>query len=225
MALQLDKVVPFGRSFDEYVKMFSLTEADLQKSILGVADGPASFNAEGTERGYRIHSIDPLYEFGGLEIRERFYAVLDDVIRQVIASEGDWVWRYHSSPAELKARRVAACEQFCADYAQGKQQGRYATGNLPTLEAVDGSYDVGLCSHFLFLYSSQCDTDFHMAAMDEMLRVCKEVRVFPLLSLDGKKSPHLASVLEHLQQSGHTCTVETVEYEFQRGGNQMLRVV
>lgn len=50
MAMQLDQVVPFGRSFDEYVKMFSLSEADLQKSILSAAAGPASFNAEGTER-------------------------------------------------------------------------------------------------------------------------------------------------------------------------------
>ena len=49
--MQLDQVVPFGRSFDEYVRMFSLSEADLQCSILSVADGPASFNAEGTEKG------------------------------------------------------------------------------------------------------------------------------------------------------------------------------
>ncbi|MEM6452808.1 MAG: SAM-dependent methyltransferase, partial [Cyanobacteria bacterium P01_D01_bin.105] len=63
MAMQLDSVVPFGRSFDEYVNMFSLTATDLHRSILSVADGPASFNAEGTERGYKIQSLDPLYAF------------------------------------------------------------------------------------------------------------------------------------------------------------------
>ncbi|BAY96820.1 hypothetical protein NIES37_07570 [Tolypothrix tenuis PCC 7101] len=36
MALVLDKVFPFGRSMDEYVKMFNLTNADLNKKI-GVA--------------------------------------------------------------------------------------------------------------------------------------------------------------------------------------------
>lgn len=70
MAMQLDQVVPFGRSFDEYVKMFALSEADLQGNILSVADGPASFNAEGTERGYRIQSVDPLYCFGADEVRD-----------------------------------------------------------------------------------------------------------------------------------------------------------
>lgn len=63
MVLKLDKVVPFGRSFDEYIKMFNLSTHDLQKRILGVGDGPASFNAEGTQLGYDITSIDPIYQF------------------------------------------------------------------------------------------------------------------------------------------------------------------
>jgi len=46
MATELEKVVPFGRSMDEYRKMFALTDGDLDRKILGVADGPASFNAE-----------------------------------------------------------------------------------------------------------------------------------------------------------------------------------
>ena len=75
MAVKLDNVVPFGRSFDEYVKMFTLTESDLQRSILSVADGPASFNAEGTHLGYRITSVDPLYCFGASDIKQRFDAV------------------------------------------------------------------------------------------------------------------------------------------------------
>ncbi len=45
MAMKLDDVVPFGRSFHEYRLMFGLTEEDLDKRIIGVGDGPASFNA------------------------------------------------------------------------------------------------------------------------------------------------------------------------------------
>jgi len=44
MAVVLDKVVPLGRLLEEYIKMFNLTADDLEKKILGVADGPASFN-------------------------------------------------------------------------------------------------------------------------------------------------------------------------------------
>jgi hypothetical protein len=45
VAFTLDKVVPWGRSFDEYVRMFDLTPADLGKRILGCGDGPASFGS------------------------------------------------------------------------------------------------------------------------------------------------------------------------------------
>ncbi|MEL6930893.1 MAG: SAM-dependent methyltransferase, partial [Cyanobacteria bacterium J06600_6] len=49
MAMQLDRVVPFGRSLEEYKLMFDLSTEDLQQQILGVGDGPASFNAEGSK--------------------------------------------------------------------------------------------------------------------------------------------------------------------------------
>lgn len=228
MAMKLDQVVPFGRSLDEYVNMFSLSGDDLKKSILSVADGPASFNAEGTEKGYRIHSIDPLYEFSGGEIRDRFYAVRDNIIDQIKATPDDWVWSYHKSADDLKERRTRVTERFAADFALGKTQGRYALGELPTLAAADDTYELGLSSHFLFLYSQQRDVAFHIAAVEEMLRVCHEVRIFPLLTLSQEKSPHLGPVVEHLQTANgpvrYQCDIQKVGYELQPGGNEMLKI-
>ncbi|PZO56931.1 MAG: SAM-dependent methyltransferase [Phormidesmis priestleyi] len=224
MAMKLEQVVPFGRSFDEYVKMFSLSEADLQKSILSVADGPASFNAEGTERGYQIQSIDPLYGFSGKEIRDRFYAVLDGIITQIKATPNDWVWGYHASAEALKTHRIEVTERFYADYEVGKIAGRYRVGELPTLTDPDDRYELSLSSHFLFLYSDQLDAAFHLAAIDEMLRVSPEVRIFPLLTLAQEKSPYLEQAIAHLKASGHQCQIEKVGYELQPGGNEMLRI-
>jgi hypothetical protein len=51
MAYQLTDIVPWGRSFEEYVAMFALSGKDLRGSILGCADGPASFTCEPTRRG------------------------------------------------------------------------------------------------------------------------------------------------------------------------------
>ena len=45
MGFTLDKVVPWGRSYNEYVSMFALSEADLKLPILGCGDGPAEFNS------------------------------------------------------------------------------------------------------------------------------------------------------------------------------------
>lgn len=64
--MRLEKVVPFGRSFDEYIKMFNLSESNLKRRILGVGDGPASFNAEATKLGVNVTSIDPIYQFSTL---------------------------------------------------------------------------------------------------------------------------------------------------------------
>lgn len=63
MAATLDKAVPWGRSFDEYVRMFDLSDSDLHSRILDCAGGPASFNVEMRRRGRIVVSCDPIYQF------------------------------------------------------------------------------------------------------------------------------------------------------------------
>ena len=220
MVMKLDKVVPFGRSLDEYIKMFDLSAEDLQKRILGVGDGPASFNAEGTDKGYDITSIDPIYQFDGAGIRQRFDAVVDNIINQIIATPNNWVWSYHKNPQDLREKRVKALETFLADYQQGKQEDRYQTQELPNLNFADNTFDLALCSHFLF--SEQCDRDFHLAAIQEMLRVSQEVRIFPLLTLMQQTSPHLEKAIAKFSNLGYLVSVENVSYELQPGANKML---
>jgi hypothetical protein len=82
MPFALENVVPWGRSFDEYRRMFALTEDDLKRTILGCADGPASFNAEVWQRGTRVVSVDPIYAFSRAEIRQRIDATYDEVMEQ-----------------------------------------------------------------------------------------------------------------------------------------------
>ena len=124
----------------------------------------------------------------------------------------------------LKKNRIEVTERFYADYETGKAEGRYAFGELPDLSYEPNSFDLSLCSHFLFLYSEQLDLDFHLRAIAQMLRVGKEARIFPLLTLEQSKSPHLSSVIEHFQSIGYQCEIEKVNYELQPGGNEMLRI-
>lgn len=224
MVMKLDQVVPFGRSLDEYRQMFQLSQVDLQQRILGIADGPASFNAEATRIGATVTSIDPIYQFEGTEILQRFNQVVDLIIDQVRATPDDWVWSYHHSPDDLKRHRIQAIQTFLQDYDQGKQQGRYQTGALPHLALKDQSYDLTLCSHFLFLYSEHHDLDFHQAAIAELLRVSQEVRIFPLLTLMLERSPHLEPVIQTLQEQGYQVEIQRVSYELQKGGHEMLRI-
>ncbi|MBW4472490.1 MAG: SAM-dependent methyltransferase [Stenomitos rutilans HA7619-LM2] len=221
MAMKLETIVPFGRSLDEYIRMFNLTDADLSKRILGVGDGPASFNAGATKLGYTVTSIDPVYQFGVAEILSRFNAVIDDIIHQVKASPNDWVWTYHQSPDNLRKNRVQAIYTFLSDYETGKAEGRYLIDALPKLAFLDRAFELALCSHFLFLYSEQLDYQFHLDSIREMLRVSQEVRIFPLLTLMRERSPHLDPVIETLTE-GYRLAIKTVPYELQKGGNEML---
>ncbi len=224
MAFQLDQVVPWGRSFDEYVRMFSLTDEDLKKKILGCGDGPASFNLAMHERGHRVMSIDPLYQFSVGQIRKRIQDIYLTMIEQLVANQSAYIWTTFHSPQDLGRIRMEVMEEFLADFEEGKSVGRYLPHELPKLPFNDGTFDLALCSHLLFTYSTQFSAEFHCQAMLEMCRVAREVRVFPLLDHSGQRSPHVDLVRLCLEDHGYNSVIQPVDYEFQRGGNEMLRI-
>src|SRR6185503_13175765 len=88
----LDQVVPWGRSFDEYRRMFALTDQDLRRRIIGCGDGPASFNAEASRHGHHVISCDPIYQFEKAQIQDQITATYDQIIAQTRQNEHDFVW-------------------------------------------------------------------------------------------------------------------------------------
>src|SRR5687768_281576 len=119
----LDQVVPWGRSFGEYERMFALTEGDLRGRLLGCGDGPAAFNAEATRRGGRVVSCDPLYQFDAPQIRERIDATRAEVLEQAWRNRETFVWRDIPDVEALGRLRGEAMETFFADYDAGRRQG------------------------------------------------------------------------------------------------------
>lgn len=220
----LDQVVPWGRSFDEYCRMFALSDQDLTRLILGCGDGPASFNADATRRGSKVISCDPIYKWDAADIRQRIAVTRETVLEQTRRNAGEFVWDSIGSIDELGRIRMAAMESFLDDYTHGKAQGRYIEGELPALRFTDRSFDLALCSHFLFLYSDQLGEAFHHRAALELCRVAGEIRVFPLLALGGSRSPFVDGTIDCLRDAGHDVSIEVVPYEFQRGANQMMRI-
>jgi hypothetical protein len=220
----LDQVVPWGRSFDEYRRMFDLTDDELGLRIVGCGDGPASFNAEATRRGARIISCDPIYRLETAQIRERITATYDQILDQTRQNAEEFVWDSIQSVEELGHVRMTAMQDFLEDYSPGKSQGRYVDAELPTLPFADATFDLALCSHFLFLYTTQLGEPFHQSAIREMCRVAAEVRIFPLLALGGALSPYVASTVGEFRGSGFDVSIENVPYEFQRGGNRMMLI-
>lgn len=221
----LSSVVPWGRSFDEYQRMFALTHADLDGLMLGCADGPASFNAEATRRGHRVVSCDPIYQFDAAQLARRIDETSIEVLAQTRRNRHEFVWTDIPTVEALGDIRLHAMRGFLEDFSAGMTEGRYVDAALPTLPFADQAFDLALCSHFLFLYTLQFDLAFHRDAVRELCRVARDVRIFPLLALGGEPSPYLAPVAAEFRALGYSVTVERVPYEFQRGGNQMLRIL
>lgn len=220
--MELKDVVPWGRSLAEYRSMFSLSDSDLKKSMLGCGDGPASFNAEVTAASGHVISADPVYAFSEIQIRSRIAEVYPTILEQLARHRGDYIWDHFSGVDHVASTRMQAMERFLRDYEAGRQQGRYVEAALPTLPFENQVFELALCSHFLFLYSTQVNLETHVAGVRELCRVTQEVRIYPLVSLEGVESMHLGPVIERLQAEGIEARREAVNYRFQKGATDML---
>jgi hypothetical protein len=225
MSKILSQTVPWGRSLDEYARMFALSAFDLKAKILDCAAGPSSFNAELTLQGGRVVSCDPVYDISAPEIRRRGQETCSIMVAGAEANADKFIWREIKSPAHLGKIRTAVLEEFLGDYPRGLQQGRYQISQLPLLPYCDAEFDLALCGYFLFTYSDLFDFEFHVRSVRELCRVATESRIFPLLPAFATiPSPHLAPLMRDLSALGYRCEIVRVPYEFQKGGNEMLRV-
>ncbi|WP_028980416.1 hypothetical protein [Sporocytophaga myxococcoides] len=223
MAFELKNVVPWGRNLSEYISMFSLTDSDLSKRIISFGDGPASFNREMTKLNHKVISLDPIYQFTKDELLQRIAETKETVLGQTRSNQDKFVWNHIKNIQNLEQIRMDAMNDFIKDFDLGKAQERYIYHELPnSTRFADISFDLGLSSHFLILYS-QLGLDFHIESISEMLRICKEVRIFPILNLNAVKSEVLDGIVDYFK-TNFIVDIESVDYEFQKGGNQMLKI-
>jgi SAM-dependent methyltransferase len=218
----LEHIVPWGRSFDEYARFFDLSEDDLARRFIGCGDGPAGFNRELTARGGSIVSCDPLYQYSRDEIQARIEISFPQILEQVEHNRDLFIWDTVSSPQELGERRLSAMQSFLADYERGRREGRYCAAALPYLPFLNDSFDLAICSHLLFYYSDTLTESFHYQALREMLRVAPEVRIFPLVDLNGTVSRYCDTLVMRLKNDGYRVVIRPVPYEFIRGGNKTM---
>ncbi len=224
MGFTLKQVVPWGRSYEEYCAMFNLQVDELGQSILGAGDGPAAFNAAHSRQQGQSVSVDPLYQFSAQQIAQRIDEIYADMLEQVAKNAAHLNLQRFGSAQQLGQQRMRAMQVFLQDYDEGRQQGRYINAALPVLPFTNQQFDLALCSHLLFLYSQQLDISFHVNAVNELCRVAKTVRIFPLVDLQHQRSQHLDEVIASIQAQHHQVSIVDVEYEFQIGAHQMLQI-
>ena len=216
-------VTPWGRRAFEYEAYFDLSSDGLSGTVLDCGAGPSSFSAEMAQRDVRVTALDPIYGSTASALRADL-ASAEQRIRNALATEHDrFVWHFYGDIEQLMTTCHQAAKIFFTDFARGRTTGRYICGELPRLPFPTSCFDLALCSHLLFLYDQELDLKFHLDALSELTRVATEVRVFPLISLDGTPSPFVQDSCTFLEQLGLDVSLVPVPFEFQLGANQMFR--
>lgn len=221
-ANRIGRMLVSSRSLAEYRAMFDLTDTDLTRTILDCPGGAASFTAEVNALGGDVTACDPTYtrqadELGALSLED-----LDRGRDYHQDNPDEYVWTFFTDAEDYYEQRARASRLFTAD--RNANPDRYVAASLPDLPFADGQFDLVTMSHLLFSYLDRLDRQFHVDSITELMRVAREARIFPLVPMGHADNPALPPIREDLHKLGFTTTVRAVNYEFQRGGTEMLVV-
>lgn len=218
----LERIVFIGRTFEEYMEIFSLSKEELEgKKILDCPSGACSFTSLGNKMGLDVTACDIAYYHEAKDLKQKGLQDIQHAMEHVRNDKESYVWDYFSDVEELRNERLNALISCSEDILEFPQ--RYIPATLPVLPFEDGQFDLILSAHLLFMYADRLDNDFHISTLNELLRISKgEIRIFPLVDLKGKRYEHIDNIKNHLQNNG--CAVEEVKvgYEFQKNANSML---
>lgn len=176
--------------------------------------GGSSFTATLNANGGDATAIDPVYALPPHEVAEMVAAEVARGSAWANANLDRYRWDFYVDPEGHRRIRSESARIFGDDIVAHPD--RYQPAPLPDLPFPDLAFDLVLCSHLLFTYSDRLDPEFHSAAIVEMARVGREVRIYPLVHQSGSSESELVSDLMGLLRGiGLSMTTVPVSYEFQ----------
>ncbi|MBS0350680.1 MAG: hypothetical protein JSR33_05760 [Proteobacteria bacterium] len=200
-------------NLDDYQSIFGLTAQELQKRILDFPSGISSVNAELYAKGFYMVSADPAYQLTPEEMRIHAYEMLQTSIQQLEPDNNHF---------SLISKWRMSTEIFLSDYALGKKEGRYKVLNHPPFQPLENSFELLLCTDYLFTANSSSLPIQQM--MEELCNLAMEVRIFPLPNLQSAVASELGPVMLALQNRNFGVEVRGVAYPERKEANAILRV-
>lgn len=218
------KRVLWGHHLDEYRDMFDLDEQDLTSSFLEYGCGPSAVNVELQGTATKIISVDPLFSLNKTELTSTVGKLFDERVAYVKQDSEAFDFSRYGSQSALIQYRQTGMATFFKDYDAGLSDKRYLPLNDTGLPFDDFTFDIALCSHYLFAKHDAEAVARHMNVIRELARVAKDVRIFPLIDHMGEPTPIIGPLLLELQAENYGAEVREVSYRLQHTGHAMLRV-
>lgn len=225
MSYTLENILITGRTYEEYMAFFDLDEKALVgKKVLDCPSGASSFIKTAKEKGIVARGADILYQFDIEEIKKQGLKTIDYIYKDTSWMDG-YSFEFYKSIPEHRTYREGALKGFYEDF----NSFDYSYEELPKLNYEDDTFDLLVSSHFLFTYDDRFSYEFHKDSILEMLRVSKEVRIFPLVGYQNSMekeeknfSPYVYKLLEDLKE--FSPKIQKVDFEFQINAGYMLKV-
>ncbi|MDP3704375.1 MAG: hypothetical protein Q8R24_00515 [Legionellaceae bacterium] len=218
------RLVLWGHHIDEYREMFQLSESDLTKHFLEYSSGASAVNFELQHVASECISCDPWFYLDSNTLKTEINTNFEARLHQFKAENQVFDVSRYGSLEKLIAYRREGIATFLADYDQGRIDKRYLPVTDTVLPFSDFAFDFALSTHYLFADLDHQTVDYHIEVIQELARVAKDVRIFPLVDVNGVPSPILGPVLLKLHQANYGVEVRDVAYHLQPKGNAMLRV-
>jgi len=212
----MKSVLLLGRGLSEYTDMFNLKDDELAgKRILDCAAGVSSFRSEMKRKGFSVTAVDPIYS----KKPDELGVLAEESFKRHRRFHGDFLRDIKVKGEPLEDYRRAVFQEFLRDYREDPTG--YIAGELPHLPFNDLHFDLVLSANLLFLYEEKLGYSFHVEAVQEMLRVGREVRIFPVTNIHRRRrSIYLEGVMEEF--ADHEILIQRVPYHGETGCNEML---
>ncbi len=225
-------IVSTCRTLSDYAAMFALAADDLEpgRRILDVASGGSTLVLEAREARVDVVSVDPLFARSPADVLSVLRDGLETSISTVQTRTEEYGFKPYGNVGAFSQHRRRSYRHFKRLFlasAAGTRPLPFVAAGLPQLPFADKSFDLVLVSHLLFAYGRALGTDFHSAALGELLRVGREVRIFPLSSagIDDIGGDFDADeFIDGLRARRLFVHIEQVPYEMRHGANEMLTV-
>jgi hypothetical protein len=205
-------------TYEDYLKIFALSDHDLEKNIIIYPAGISNFVAKLPKRNITAVAADENYQMPPMEIDK----YVSDRIHKLEEKLNTIGIKNNNKNIILQKARESA-EDFKNDFPAGKLEGRYQAMQMPLLPVRNQKYEIALCPRCP-LQNKDKNHNKALDIINELCRIAYDVRVFVSVSDQESFKHSLGPLLIQLQDKDTFITINDIAIKTPNTHTAMLRI-